>query len=225
VGALGACTDDADVGSGGATTAASATIATGETAAARAALPPVADDQDLPPQDVSSIRGVYEGALATMGLHLTRATLVDTTDGRFEASSQGRHLALYVEPVAERDLAGYAEDLWTLSALLTPDVFERWPELESYDICQEPVPGDDDADEPPPVTQLDLTREAAERIDWDGGHLADLLVAWHTDPEVVLVAGRDLRRTPLFQEADAQARERTGAAGGATGGSVPPTYS
>jgi hypothetical protein len=152
---------------------------------------------------------VYDAALATMGLRLTRATLVDTSGGGYRASTQGRHLALYVEPTAERDLAGYAEDLWTLSALMTPDVFDRWPGLESYDICQEPVPGVDDSAEPPPVTQVNLTRGAAERIDWDGGNLTDLLVAWRTDPQVVVIAGRDLRRTAVFQEADAQAREQT----------------
>ena len=199
-------------------------VASGETASARTELPARAEDQDLPPQDLPSIREVYDDALGTMGLRLTRSTLVDTTDGRYEPSSQGRHLALYVEPLAERDLAAYVEDLWTLSALMTPDVFERWPALESYDICQEPVPSVDDSAEPPPVTQLNLTRAAAESIDWEGGHLADLLVAWRTDPDVALVVGRDLRRTALFQEADAIARERTSSSGSGPSSSGTPTY-
>jgi hypothetical protein len=175
--------------------------------AARAALPPVADDQDLPPQDLTSIREVYDDALAGMGLRLTRAALIDLAGGRYEPSPQGRHLALYAEPLEGASPEQYAEGFWTLSAVVTPDVFARWPALESYDICQEPLPEVDDSPEPPPVTQINITRAAAAEVDWDDGTLTDLLVAARRNNEVRLVATAEVRATAVYDAARREAVE------------------
>jgi hypothetical protein len=184
----------------------------GEVAIAAALLPAVAEDQTLPPQDLTSIRAVYDEALATMGLRLTRAALIDLTGGRYEPSPDGRHLALYVEPIEPGYTAQqYADRFWTLSALVTPDVFERWPEIESYDICQEPLPEVDDSPEPPPVTQINITRAAAQEVDWVDGDLVELLVAGRSDEDVRLYANRMVRDVPSFVAATEAARAATGA--------------
>lgn len=188
-----------------------------------ALLPPVATDQVLPPQDLTSVRKVYDEALATMGLRLTRAALIDLEGGRYEPSPQGRHLALYVEPLDGAFTTDqYVERLWTLSALVTPDVFERWPGLDSYDICQEPHPDDDDSPEPPPVTQLNITRAEAERIDWAGGDLVELLTAARLDQDVRIIINRAVRESAPYTVAADAAREATGA-GDAPVLSAPPT--
>ena len=55
-----------------------------------------------------------------------------------------------------------------------PEVFERWDELRTFDVCQEPLPGEDDRKEPPPVTQLFGTRAEAADVDWQTVTLAEL---------------------------------------------------
>jgi len=190
---------------------------------AAARLPAVATDQTLPPQDVNSVRRIYDEAFASMGLRLTRAALIDLEGGRYEPSPDGRHLALYVEPIDPAySTDDYAERLWTLSALVTPDVFERWPELESYDICQEPHPDVNDDPEPPPVTQLNITRPKAALIDWAGGDLVELLIAARTDNDVRVIINRAVRESPVYAEANTAARAATGA-GDTPVLSAPPT--
>ena len=126
---------------------------------------------------MGSLRELYDPALAKLGVRMTRAELIDITNSRYEPSNDGRHLAMYVEPIADYSNEQYVNGFWTVSALITPDVFARWPELESYDICQEPLPALDDSPEPFPVTQINITRAAAATIDWQDGDLVDLLTA------------------------------------------------
>jgi hypothetical protein len=173
-------------------------------------LPEFDREQTLPPNDVGSLRNLYDRALAPLGVRLTRGALVDTSNDRYVPSNTGRHLALYVEPIADYSEEQYLEGFWTVSALITPDVFARWPDLESYDICQEPLPAVNDEPEPFPLTQINLTRAAASRIDWEDGDVVDLLVASRSDPDVKVVVNRDLRENPAYAAADAAARARTG---------------
>jgi hypothetical protein len=165
-----------------------------------AQLAPFDPAQSLPPNDVGSLRELYDPILAPLGLRLTRGALIDLSGGGYEPSNDGRHLALYAEPIApDYSPTQYLDGFWQVSATVTPDVFARWSELESYDICLEPVDSVDDSDEPFPVTQVNLTREAASRIDWQGGELIDLITAGRTDPDVRVVVSRDIRSTPEYQ--------------------------
>ncbi len=203
----GCTSDDGSTAAPGTThTGPAATIAT-----AAALLPAISPDQTLPPQDLSSIRKVYDEALATMGLTLTRGALIDLSGGRYEPSPNGRHLALYVEPIEGRTDEEYAEAAWTLSALVTPDVFARWSGLDSYDICQEPLAEVDPSPEPNPVTQLNLTRAAADTVDWIDGDLTDLLVAARGSTDLRMYVNRDIRETPTYQAANEEARSIVGA--------------
>jgi hypothetical protein len=167
-------------------------------------------EQQLPPNDVGSLRELYDPALAELGVRLTRAELIDITDSRYEPSNDGRHLAMYVEPTGDYSNEQYVNGFWTVSALITPDVFERWPELESYDICQEPLPAVDDRPEPFPVTQINITRGAASTIDWANGDLVDLLAVSRNNPDLTIVVNRDIRSTPTYMAADAAARTKAG---------------
>lgn len=168
---------------------------------AAALLPPADRSQTLPPNDLAALRRLYDPALATMGLRLTRGQLIDLSKGSYTPSSTGTHLALYVEPIGEYTDDQYAQALWDLAALVTPDVFARWADLRSYDICQEPLPSVDDDPEPFPVTQVNITREAAATIDWENGSLGDLVRAARSNKDVKLVVSRAVRLSAAYKAA------------------------
>ena len=207
--ALVAATALATAACGSSSSSSNATAPTPRPAPA-AGLPAFDAEQQLPPNDVGSLRELYDPALAELGVRLTRAELIDITDSRYEPSNDGRHLAMYVEPVGDYSNEQYVNGFWTVSALITPDVFERWPELESYDICQEPLPAVDDRPEPFPVTQINITRAAAATIDWADGDLVDLLMVSRNNPDLTIVVDRDIRGTPTYMAADAAARTKAG---------------
>jgi hypothetical protein len=192
-----------------ATTAALATTSDNPTVAAAAAALPAADpNQELPPDDVGTIRRLYEPALATMGLRLTRALLFDTTNDGYGPSPSGTHLALYVEPIDDTySNADFVDGLWDTAAVFTPDVFARWSGLESYDICQEPPPGVDDAVEPLPYSQINLTRDIAETIDWATGDTSVLIATARTSKDFQLIVAREIRETPEYKAANQTATE------------------
>lgn len=58
-----------------------------------------------------------------------------------------------MEPIADRTSEQYVEGLGTVT-VLSSDVFDRWPGLESFDVCQDPPATEDDSDEPLPITSL-----------------------------------------------------------------------
>ncbi len=187
----------------GTSSAASATEANASVAAAAELLPAPDPNQTLPPNDVGSLRRLYDPALAALGLRLTRGALIDRSNGGYEPSDRGTHLALYVEPLDDSfTLADYVEGLWTVAALVTPDVFARWADVETYDICQEPPPGVDDADEPLPYTQINLSRVVSDSIDWESGSLPDLLAVARTSADFDLVVAKEVRETPEYRAAN-----------------------
>jgi hypothetical protein len=159
---------------------------------------------------VGSLRRLYDPVLEPMGLRLTRGALIDTSNDQYTPSNDGTHLALYVEPTGDYTDAQYLDGFWTVTALITPDVFARWSGLESYDICQEPLPSVDDKPEPFPITQINLTRDAAATVDWENGDLVDLLVVSRTNPDVKVVVNRELRQSTPYMAADAAARTKAG---------------
>lgn len=135
------------------------------------------EERSLPPNDFEQLAAVFEAELEPLGLTLTRGALIDTSNGRYRPSDTGRHLAVYVEPTGEYTPVDYAEGIVPSAQVFLPDVFERWDQLETFDVCQEPRPGVDDRKEPPPVTQLFLSRAEAGELDWKDVTLAELLAA------------------------------------------------
>ena len=63
------------------------------------------------------------------------------------------------------------------------DIYDRWPGLETYDVCQEPTdPNGTQGPEPLPVTQIELTRAQSDAIDWDTVTAEELVRASRVDP-------------------------------------------
>jgi len=79
-------------------------------------------------------------------------------------------------------------------------VFESWPGLESYDICQEPHQSDDPAYAPFPLTQVELSREAAASYDFADGDLTSLVDHLLSTPGARLLVGPDLKATDRYQQ-------------------------
>jgi hypothetical protein len=165
-----------------------------------------ADPSELPPSDLGSLQAIFDPLVEPMGLRLTRGALVDRTDG-YEISPTGTHLALYVEPLddAAYTIDDYVANIYDLTALVTPIVFDDYPGVLTYDICQEPYEADDDRYEPFPVTQIELTRQNAEDYDFATGDLASLLAFLDANEGTKLVTNPDIREDPTYQDAVAEA--------------------
>jgi len=158
--------------------------------------------EPYPPNDSAALAEIIDPIVEPYGLRFTYGSLNDTSDGGYEPSDTGNHLALYVEPTGDYSDEDYINGLFTISAAVTPYVFETWEGLTSYDICQEPRPTDDDSAVPPPATQINIERAAAESYDWANGDLESMLV----HAEVVggdafaLVVAPPYNSVPLFVE-------------------------
>jgi hypothetical protein len=163
-------------------------------------LPPDTDDPTLPPNDVAQLKAIFDPLVEPYGLHLTRGALIDLSDG-YVPSDTGTHLALYVEPTDDEAYteADYIDGIWDLTALVTPLVFDTWSGLATYDICQEPRQSDDPAYEPFPVTQVELSREAAEGYDFETGDLPSLVNYLLSTKGTRLLVGPDLKDTEAYQ--------------------------
>lgn len=158
---------------------------------------PTDEPATLPPLEASAVAGTYEDKLSALGLRLTdRGGLVDQS---FEPDPDGTHLSLYVAPLGPRDDMAYVEGIVDVTALFAQDVFDRWPELESFDVCQEAVPAEEGATAPA-RTQVTLTRAAAASIDWTTADVGDVLAATQDDSESKLLF-LDSSLRPLAREA------------------------
>lgn len=161
-----------------------------------------------PPNSVEELAEIFDPQLEPMGLHITRGGLYDRSDGGYVLSDDGGHLALYVEPLddADYDTADYVEGLGTVTALVTPEVFERWSGVDSYDICQEPPADIDDTDAPAPYTQIELDRATAESVDWDDANAATV-IALGLSADTRLIVTQVIRDHPAYVEAEAASLE------------------
>jgi hypothetical protein len=156
----------------------------------------------LPPPGALELESIYGASLAEIGLQLTdRGGLIDRSGGGYEPAATGRHLALYVEPIGERSTEEYIDGILGVATVFS-DVFDRWPGLESYDVCQEPVEDGDEepGTEPLPVTQIELTRAEAAAIDWDTVTVVDLVRSSRADPPgLALRVSTELINDPAFE--------------------------
>jgi hypothetical protein len=155
----------------------------------------------LPPAGALELEPIFGAPLAELGLELTdRGGLIDRSGGGYEPSAAGTHLALYVEPIGSRTVTQYIDGIRGV-AVVFADVFERWPGLESYDVCQEPAGEDDPSGaEPLPVTQIELTKAEAAAIDWETVSVIDLVRAsLATPPGLTLRVSSSLAGDPEYQ--------------------------
>lgn len=128
------------------------------------------------PADLDAVRAVFDEELADLGLRLTDRGGVLARDGYVE-SPTGTHLALYVAPTGAYSEDDYAEGILTTARLLAPEIFSRWSALESFDVCQEQPGTSTSSGEPDlaPFTQLDMSEERVQQLDWETLSLAELL--------------------------------------------------
>ena len=97
-------------------------------------------------------------------------------DTRFWSARDG---AIYVEPTGSYDDATYIANVTKIARVFVPSVFRRWRDLESFDVCQEPLPlFGRTAEPPPPKTQVLVTRQGVRRVrDWAHATLTQFLAA------------------------------------------------
>jgi hypothetical protein len=130
----------------------------------------------LPPPDRNTLARIFDPLLRDIGLRTTRARLQSLKT--YDTDPHGTHLAVYVEPIRNTYTdAEYVKNIAKVAKVFVPMVFDRWKGLESFDVCQEPLPSVDPRPEPPPVTQLLLTRRGASDVSWKHITLSDLMKA------------------------------------------------
>ena len=160
-----------------------------------------ADPSTLPPPKALDLEPIYGDALAAIGMKLTdRGGLIDRSGGGYVASPTGQHLALYVEPIDERTMDEYLDGILDVAVIFS-DIYDRWPGLETYDVCQEPTdPDGTQGPEPLPVTQIELTRAQSDAIDWDTATVESLVEGSQADPpELTLRVSREMAADPAYQ--------------------------
>jgi hypothetical protein len=159
------------------------------------------DPGTLPPPNALELEPIYGDALAAIGMKLTnRGGLIDRSGGGYVASPTGQHLAMYVEPIGDRSMQEYVDGILDV-ALVFSDLYERWPGLESYDVCQEPPDPDGNQDpEPLPVTQIELSKGQSDAIDWDTATVESLVKGSEADPPALtLRVSSELAADPAYQ--------------------------
>jgi len=196
-----------------------ALVAAGCTRADTPEATPTASPEPLPPNNLSAMQALFGPDLERLGLRLTRTALIDTSEGRYSPSPEGKHLAMYAEPIEPYTSERYARNIVPLTKIFVPTVFERWSELESFDICQEPIASDEP--EPPPVSQVNLTREQAQEMDWANLTLEGLIRAAIDEPseELRVLISRRVQRSSTWRSA-----YRAVAGDGAAGSTGRPGY-
>jgi hypothetical protein len=160
----------------------------------------------LPLNKKAVIEKVFESPLDRLGLRLTRGALVDLKTGK--PSAKGTHLAVYVEPTGPYTADDYARRVVAVTRVFAPRSFDMWRGLQSFDVCQEPLPEVDARPEPPPKTKVTMTRDAARKLRWKGLDLSTLL----TDAkrlgsrQLSVYAASDVRSTARYQDAIVRAQ-------------------
>ena len=142
-----------------------------------------ASHERLPPPNVDRLAPIFDPLIADLGLKTTRARLQDPDDPgdeTYERNPEATHLAMYVVPNEDITLEAFQDNFLPLARIVVPYVFERWPDLESFDICQEAYNWSGDGEVAPSVTLLYVTRKKLERvgsvesIDWEKLSLSEL---------------------------------------------------
>lgn len=150
----------------------------------------------LPPHERADLAEVFDPLVAPLGYHVTRAALIDRST--YAVDPNGGHLAIYLAPDADIPLDEFAGDFLGLVQVFLPLVFERWPQLHSFDVCQEPFDSQDET--PPSLTIIDLTRDPAAAVDWATLDLA-ALIALNESEGISVWARSEIRDTDTWRTA------------------------
>lgn len=159
--------------------------------------PEVAIEGEVPPESFEELEAIFAPRFEEVGMLLTRASMVEL-DG-------GPHLQLYVEPPGTFTTEEYVENIVPTTAAVVPFIFDTWPELASFDVCQEPPPGVDDSVAPEQVSVVALTRDQAAEIDWPTPRLSDLMSAVEGATFGEVRGNDEVEASPIYQDALAEA--------------------
>jgi hypothetical protein len=183
------------------TTAATTTSAPDPTVTTTGETTTTTPPQDpMPPHTSDELIALLDPIVAPLGFRVTRAALVDMTT--YQASPDGGHLAVYVAPLEDMDADEHAGAFVPLAKAFLPSVFDRWSDLDSFDICQEPhiwLGGGT----PPAVTIIDLDRETALAIDWSTVDLATLIALSAEHEHLTVTAAPEVAGSPTWLAASA----------------------
>jgi len=182
---------------------ATTTTSTGSTTAttsggATAAPTTTAPGDPLPPHTLEGLAPILDPMVEPLGFRVTRAALISLDT--YQPTPDGTHLAVYVVPLEDQTPSAYARQIVPLAAALLPAVFERWPALESFDVCQEPFAWDGEGT-PPSYTILDLDRESAGTVDWATIELSGLIAVAKEDRDITLSVDAQVGNSRAFQAA------------------------
>lgn len=160
--------------------------------------------REPPPGSKAAIEKEFSPAVERLGLRITRAGLARQLGSR-DYDPAGRHLAVYVEAVGHVGADVYVANLVPVAQAFLPEVFARFPQIESFDVCQEPPPGVDDRAEPKTWTQVLVTRQQVSAVDYDRLDLGGLIgAAYLPPPRLVLAVVPEVAKSPLWVRAVSQ---------------------
>jgi len=155
-----------------------------------------AEPELLPPHERDDLAALFDPMVAPFGYAVTRASLIERST--YSVDPDGGHLALYLAPTTDISTDQFAEDFVGLVQVFLPLVFERWPNLISFDVCQEPFGSTDET--PPSLTVIDLTRDAAAGVGWEELDLAGI-IALNERPGISVFARTSIRDSATWREA------------------------
>jgi hypothetical protein len=160
----------------------------------------------LPANNKAAIEKIFESRLHRLGLRLTRGALIDLKTTK--PSATGTHLAVYVEPTGAYNPDDYARQVVAVTRVFAPRSFDLWRGLQSFDVCQEPLPEVDARAEPPPKTKVTMTRDAVRKLRWKGLDLSTLLTDARRlgSRQLSVYAAPDVRSTARYQDAMVRAQ-------------------
>ena len=133
---------------------------------------------DAPGNVLSQFKQRYDAALAPYGFRVSRAGFTSDVSSESYAAG-GHHLAVYAVPTRKLADEEYVAAIGPVAKVFLPEVFDRYPELQSFDVCEEPI---SDEDEPRPRTQLVISADQAKLVDWSSTTTESLVRGTRSTP-------------------------------------------
>ncbi len=170
----------------------------------------VSPSSDPPPRSKAALVREFGPGVERLGLRITRAGLFELA-GATDYTEKGRHLAVYVEPLGSADIESYVATVDRLAKVFLPEVFDRLPQIDTFDVCQEPPPGVDDREEPRVFTRLLIKRSEVAAIDWETIDARGMLAAALRAPTSINFAlAPEVESSPAWQRIVNEAMKGTG---------------
>lgn len=142
----------------------------------------------------------FDAKLSPLGFRIGRAGFTSDVSSD-DYTADGQHLAVYVIPLRPLTDEQYVDGVAEVARVFLPTVFEDYPRLATFDVCEEPRVDQDE--EPPPRTQIVLNREQAGRVDWASVSTAELVVGSRATPNTVnLFVDDALRRSSAWADVE-----------------------